>query len=340
MMDKRSTALKFGPLEPYAHDTSITDVALTCDGKLWVDRGCGMQRVLPIVPLDNAQTQRMLAVQLCSQVGCRLDDACPIADGSSDDGIRIHAVIAPIVERGAAISIRFPRCDDMTLHALSCEGLCPSQCVDLLEYLVVRRANILITGATGCGKTTLLKALLMKCDATERIITVEEVRELGSLHHDDVVSLLVRQANVEGSGAIGLPQLVKATLRMRPDRVVVGECRGEEIIDMLRALNSGHRGSMTTLHANALEQVPARMVSLGLLAHLDPAATCALAAHAFDVVIHVKRLPDGRRIIAQMGYLEYHHEALIGRVAVSWDGIGPMVKECDWDSFCERVRYI
>ena len=165
----------------------------------------------------------------------------------------------------------------------------PKTWLPLLRGLVSRRATILITGGTGTGKTTLMKALLAECGASERIVTVEEVRELGMLGLANHVSLVSREANVEGAGAVGLPELVKATLRMRPDRVVLGECRGEEIADLLRALNSGHHGGMTTLHADGVARVPARMEALGLLAGLAPQALAMLMAGAFDVVLHLER---------------------------------------------------
>ena len=254
-MDDR---LMLGPLEDVAHDPYITDVAVTCDGRVWVDRGNGMDEFHPHAAFRSPQTVRDYAVQLCAQLGRRLDDACPIADASTAGGIRVHAVIAPLVPQGAAISIRFPECGVPRLESLAVRGAMPEAWLPLLRGLVSRRATILITGGTGTGKTTLMKALLAECGASERIVTVEEVRELGMLGLANHVSLVSREANVEGAGAVGLPELVKATLRMRPDRVVLGECRGEEIADLLRALNSGHHGGMTTLHADGVARVPAR----------------------------------------------------------------------------------
>ena len=158
----------------------------------------------------------------------------------------------------------------------------------------------MITGSTGSGKTTLMKALLAAADCEDRIVSVEEIRELGELTQNHV-SLSAREANVEGVGEIGLSQLVKATLRMRPDRIILGECRGEEIADLLRVFTSGHKGGMTTLHADEIEKVPARLMALGLLAGLEPAALCALAAGAFDV----ERSSNGRRMIKELGILQY-----------------------------------
>ena len=236
--------MELGPLSDIASEPGVTDIAVTCDGTVWVDRGQGMRPHTLRVPFSGPQAIRDFAVRLCSQLGRRLDDACPIADASTVEGVRVHAVIAPLVPQGAAISIRLPDVVAPSLESLAENGMFPSGWMPLLEGFVERRASVLVTGGTGAGKTTLLKAMLMRCAPGERVITVEEVRELGMLNHANHVSLVTRGANMEGKGAIGLSQLICATLRMRPDRIVVGECRGGEIVDLLRALNSGHRGGM------------------------------------------------------------------------------------------------
>lgn len=329
-----SERLMLGPLAELAHDPRITDVAVTCDGRVWVDRGAGMDEFQPRIVFRSPQTVREYAVQLCAQLGRRLDDACPIADASTAGGIRVHAVIAPLVSQGAAISIRFPECGVPNLDSLAVRGLMPMAWLSLLRGLVTYHATILITGGTGTGKTTLMRALLSECGGGERIVTVEEVRELGSLGVLNHVSLVSREANVEGAGAIGLPALVKATLRMRPDRVVLGECRGEEIADLLRALNSGHHGGMTTLHADGVTRVPSRLTALGLLAGLSPQALAMLAAGAFDVVLHLER-SRGRRRIAQIGCLTYEHGDLIGTPLAVWNGERAVYAQ-SWEQFMRR----
>lgn len=329
------TTLELGPLAALGGDARVTDIVVTCDGTVWFDGGHGMQLAHTTIPLDDPAVLRELAVRLCAQLGVRLDETQPIADASADDGKRVHAVIAPIVPHGASISIRFPDRARADLESLAAVGMFPAQWTPMLRMLVRARANILISGATGTGKTTLLKALLASCAPNERIVTVEEVRELAAVPHPHVVSLVARDANVEGAGQVGLPELVKATLRMRPDRIVVGEVRGEEVVDLLRALNSGHRGSLSTIHADGVDRVPSRLVSLGMLAGVAPDALERLADGAFDVLIHLERL-GGRRHIAQIGMLDCRDGRLHGRRVVAKDGSGATVTGPAWPDFLRR----
>lgn len=326
------TGMFFGLLDELASDDRVTDIAVTCEGRVWADRGSGMREHILQVPFRSPQVVRDYAVQLCAQLGRRLDDACPIADASNMHGVRVHAVIAPLVPQGASISIRFPGSEVASLQRLAQLGMFPAGWISVLSRLVSKRAAVLITGGTGVGKTTLAKALLAQCDANDRIVTVEEVRELGDFGHGNHVSMAAREANVEGEGAVGLPDLVKATLRMRPDRVVLGECRGEEIVDLLRAFNSGHRGGMTTLHANSVAQVPQRLIALGLLAGVAPRALAMLAEGAFDAVLHLERV-DGRRRIAQIGTLHASYGELQGVPLVAWDGSAEPRYSPQWCDF-------
>nr|WP_129896843.1 ATPase, T2SS/T4P/T4SS family [Bifidobacterium pseudolongum] len=329
--------MQLGPLERFARDGTVTDVVVTCDGTVWIDCGRGMQLAHTAIPLHDPHVLRDFAVRLCAQLGCRLDESRPIADASAPDGTRVHAVVAPIVPHGASISIRFPDRVSPDLEVLARLGMCPAPWVPLLRLLVQGRANVLITGGTGVGKTTLLKALLACCAPQERIVTVEEVRELHAVPHAHTVSLVARAANVEGKGAVGLPDLVKATLRMRPDRVVVGECRGEEVADLLRALNSGHRGSFTTVHADSVARVPGRLIALGLLAGLEPRATAMLADGAFDVLLHLERGSQCRRI-AQIGMVQCVDGRLRGRVVAQWSGTGNAVAGEAWSDFVAQWK--
>lgn len=325
--------LDLGPLRGIVADRPVTDLTVTCDGRVWADYGMGMQECRPRIPFASPAVVRAYAVNLCAQLGRRLDDACPIADASSVSGIRVHAVLEPIVARGAVISIRFPGARAPDLDELHAIGVFPQGWLALLRALVRHKATILVTGGTGVGKTTLLRALLGACPVRERVVSVEEVRELGELSRDNYVSLVSREPNVEGAGAVGLTELVKATLRMRPDRVVLGECRGEEVADLLRALNSGHHGGMVTLHADSVRRVPARLISLGLLAGMDPRALAMLAEGAFDVVLHLVQRGGGRHI-AQIGRLVLSRDgALQGQALATWDGVGEVRPGADWEMF-------
>jgi pilus assembly protein CpaF len=293
--------INLGILEDLGRRTDVSDIAVMCDGGVWVDQGEGM-RELDGLRFRSPEDVRMYAVQLCSQLGRRLDDSMPIADASTPEGIRVHAVLAPIVPSGASLSIRLPGQSVSTLETLVASGFISESFARMMGELVRKKATCVITGGTGTGKTTLLRAMIAECEKNERIVCVEETREINPHSHHNIVSLATRDANVEGAGAIGLPDLVKATVRMRPDRIVLGECRGEEVGDLLRAFNSGHRGGFVTIHSDSVERLPSRLVALGLLAGLPRETTFALAQNAFDVIIHCERV-DGRRFVSQVGVL-------------------------------------
>ncbi len=298
--------INFGILESLAHQANVSDIAVTCDGQVWIDEGAGMELVSgesgSVPAFRSAEEIRMYAVQLCSQLGRRLDDSLPITDAASAKGIRVHAVLAPIVPQGAAISIRLLSMNKVDVESLSEAGFIHTALVGVFRELVRKKATWIITGGTGTGKTTLVKALMNECDRRERIVTVEEVRELSGCTHENMVSLVTRGANVEGVGAIGLSELVKATVRMRPDRIVLGECRGEEIAELLRAFNSGHRGGFVTIHADSVERLPSRLIALGRLAGLSEKTISALTDNAFDVIVHCSRV-NGRRFVSHIGVL-------------------------------------
>jgi pilus assembly protein CpaF len=211
-------------------------------------------------------------------------------------------VLAPVSTKGTALSIRIPRVHAADLDALSGLGSFDARQQAWLLRLVAERANVLITGGTGTGKTTLLSALLGAAPEAERIVTIEDVAELRP-RHPHHVALEARQANLEGAGGISLARLVRESLRMRPDRLVVGECRGEEVRELLTALNTGHDGGAGTLHASGLHDVPARLEALGALAGMDATALARQAVSAFTIVLHLERDPGGVRRIAQAGRL-------------------------------------
>jgi pilus assembly protein CpaF len=213
------------------------------------------------------------------------------------DGIRVHAVLPPIATSGTTLSVRIPRSRRLRLDDLQADGTLEPEQVPRLRRLVRERVNLLVTGAAGAGKTTLLGALLAEAPANERLVLIEDVAEL-RVDHPHVVSLETRQPNLEGAGGIDLTRLVREALRMRPDRLVLGECRGAEVRELLAALNTGHDGGAGTLHANSLRDVPARLEALGALAGLGPEAVARQAVSAIGAILHLGRAGSARRLVA------------------------------------------
>lgn len=288
----------FGALAEHVRDESVTDIFVNGSDGLYVDRGEGADRVAGW--RASEREVRDLAVALVAAGGRHLDDQSPCVDVRLDSGIRVHAVLAPVSVSGTALSVRVPRVLGADLTTLEATGTFGDGQRIWLEQLVRDRANVLITGGAGTGKTTLLAALLSQVGAGERIVTIEDVAELRP-RHPHHVSLEARQANLEGAGRITLAMLVRESLRMRPDRLVVGECRGEEVRELLTALNTGHDGGAGTLHASGLADVPARMEALGALAGMDATALARQVVSAFTIVLHLERGSDGRLRIAHAG---------------------------------------
>jgi pilus assembly protein CpaF len=279
-----------GPLAPLLADPRVTDV-LVNGVEVWVDRGAGLQRAEP--RFETPDEVRRLAQRLAAACGRRLDDGQPYADARLPDGTRLHAVLPPVATSGPYVSLRTFRQRPFTLDDLVSHGTVPAEIAELLAAIVAARLAYLVTGGTGSGKTTLLGTLLGLVPAGERIVLVEDAAELRP-EHPHVVALQTRTANVEGAGTVGLTDLVRQALRMRPDRLVIGECRGAEIVDLLGALNTGHDGGAGTLHANTPADVPARLEALGLLGGLPRAALHAQVVAALQVVIQMRRGERGR----------------------------------------------
>ncbi|MDO5726821.1 MAG: ATPase, T2SS/T4P/T4SS family [Bowdeniella nasicola] len=293
------------PLAALIDDETITDILINPSGDVFIERH--QQLVRHDYRVDDT---RALAVRLATAAGVRLDDASPIVDATVMGRVRVHAILAPVATGaspagGAAISLRIARAKHFTLSDLNRLGTISPQAARIVTYLVTTRRNVVVTGATGSGKTTVLAAALGCAAESERLVVIEETREL-QLAHPHAVYLQSRQPNQQGAGAITMAALVRAALRMRPDRLVLGEARGAEIREILAAMNTGHRGCWLTVHANSATDVPARLVALGALAGLSAHTVHVQAAAALDSIIHVQRTPTGRvvRAIATVGCRE------------------------------------
>ncbi|HEX3005354.1 MAG TPA: TadA family conjugal transfer-associated ATPase, partial [Angustibacter sp.] len=257
-----------GPLEGLLADPAVTDVMVNGASGVWVDRGRGVERVRVDVGPESAV--RALAVRLAAVAGRRLDDASPFVDARLPGGVRLHVALPPLVEGGTHLCLRVPRRRAMTVAQLvECDTI-PARWLDVVTAVVEQRLAFLVCGGTGVGKTTVLGALLAQVPRDERIVVVEDCAEV-RIDHPHVVRLESRAPNVEGRGRVDLTELVRQALRMRPDRLVVGEVRGAEVRELLAALNTGHEGGCGTLHANDATEVPARIEALGALAGLGRA---------------------------------------------------------------------
>ncbi|MCH1867761.1 TadA family conjugal transfer-associated ATPase [Nocardioides sp. CFH 31398] len=309
-----------GPLEPLLRTPGVTDVLVNGPDQVFLDRGDGLEPTG--VRFGSDAAVRRLAQRLAAAAGRRLDDATPHVDVRLPDGTRFHAVLAPVARPGTVLSLRVPRGRSFTLDELVAVGSLSADGARLLTDLVAARAAFLVSGGTGSGKTTLLAALLSTVPAGERMVLVEDASELRP-DHPHVVGLEARPPNIEGAGEVTVRTLVRQALRMRPDRLVVGEVRGAEVVDLLAALNTGHDGGCGTLHANSATDVPARVEALALAAGLPREAAHSQLASALDAVLHVSRRADGVRFLREVGVLVRGADGLVATVpALVFDGAG------------------
>jgi pilus assembly protein CpaF len=294
-----------GLLEPLLSADGTTDVLVTAPDAVWVDDGNGLRR--STVRFADEAAVRRLAQRLALLAGRRLDEAQPWVDGQLPGPgaatVRLHAVLPPVAVGGTCLSLRVLRPATQDLASLTASGAIASDAAELLRAIIDARLAFLISGGTGCGKTTLLAALLGAVPARERIVCVEDAAELAP-PHPHLVKLVARGANIEGIGEITVRDLVRQALRMRPDRIVVGEVRGAEVVDLLGALNTGHDGGAGTVHANSPAEVPARLEALGALGGLGAAALRSQVAAAVQVLLHVGRDREGRRRLAEIAVLQ------------------------------------
>ena len=304
-----------GPLEPLLRLPDVTDVLVNGPGPVWLDRGAGLEPTAVVIE-DEMSLQR-LARRLVATAGRRLDDAMPFADARLPDGTRVHAVLPPVAPQGTCLSLRLPPRRTFTLPDLVRAGSVPPQGAELLEALVDARVAFVVTGGTGTGKTTVLSTLLSLVPPAERLVLVEDAAELRP-SHPHVVRLEARTANAEGAGAVDLALLVRQALRMRPDRLVVGEVRGAEVREMLVALNTGHEGGCGTLHANRAEHVPARFEALCAMAAMPAEAAHSQLAAGVEAVVHLVRERSGARRVAGVALLHAQSGRVVATPAVGF----------------------
>ena len=306
-----------GPLQALLADPATTDVVVNGPTEVLVDRGSGWE-MTDVRFADEAAIAR-LARRLATGAGRRLDDAQPFVDARLPDGTRLHAVLTPLAASGTCLSLRVLRPVRHSLSALIERGALPGVLPVLVPALIRARFAFLVTGGTGSGKTTLLSALLGMVAGHERIVLVEDAEELRP-NHPHLVRLVCRPANVEGAGEIDLRTLVRQALRMRPDRLVVGEVRGAEVTELLAALNTGHDGGAGTVHANAATELPARLEALAALAGMDRPALHSQLVGAVQVVLHMRRY-GGHRVLSEVGLLSRDPNGLAAVTPAVVDGV-------------------
>jgi pilus assembly protein CpaF len=298
--------LGYGPIDPFLRDDSVSEIMVNDHKTVYIERK-GKITLSDVRFVDEQHLERIID-KIVSQVGRRIDESSPMVDARLPDGSRVNAIIPPLAVRGAALTIRKFRKDPLKMEDLIKFGTLSPKSAQFLELCVKGALNIVISGGTGSGKTTTLNVLSSAIPNTERIITVEDAAEV-QLKQEHVITLESRPPNIEGKGEIAIKDLVRNCLRMRPDRIVVGECRGPETVDMLQAMNTGHDGSMTTIHANNPREALSRVETLVLTAGVDLPlrAIREQAAGALDLIVQVSRLVDGsRRIthITEVGKME------------------------------------
>ncbi|MFC4335162.1 TadA family conjugal transfer-associated ATPase [Salininema proteolyticum] len=321
-----------GRLQAFLDDPDVTDVVVNGPRRVWVDRGNGLEQTSTV--FGSSDELRELAVRLAAAAGRRLDSACPYVDVRLEDGTRLHAILPPLASNGPYVSLRTHRQRAFRLDELVENDTIDPDAHQLLRRIVSARLAFLITGGTGTGKTTLMNSMLSLVPPRERIIVVEDSRELAPTH-PHVLSLQSRLTNVEGRGRVDLAALVRQALRMRPDRIIVGECRGVEVTELLSALNTGHEGGAGTLHCNTAADVPARLEALALPGGVPRPGLHAQIASALRVIVHLGRHGSGRRV-EQISLIQRRESELevtdayaFGRRRPAWTQLQRMLRERD-----------
>lgn len=327
----RDELVGLGPLQQFVDQQGVTDVLVGAQGRIYTDGISGLRTT--DVQVGSEEQVRGLARRLIAMSGGRLDEGHPCADGRIGD-CRIHAVIPPVAVEGTMISVRVSHSSVTSVAELAQQWAQPDLWVPVVRGIIAGRMNWLISGATGSGKTSLLAGMVGECRAQERIVVVEDTTELHP-DHPHVLHLQGRQGNVEGAGRVDMGRLVRETLRMRPDRLMVGECRGAELRDFLTAMNTGHQGAGGTVHANSPESVPARLVAMGALAGMSPETVSLQAAAALDVVLHVDRRA-GDRMPVSLSAVSYDQGRLVMEPVLVEDR-GRTRRGAGWAAFASRA---
>jgi pilus assembly protein CpaF len=291
--------LGYGPLEPLLRDDTITEIMVNAPDRVYIERNGKLEHT-NVHFVDESHVMRIID-KIVSQVGRRVDEASPMVDARLPDGSRVNAIIPPLALNGPTVTIRKFSRDPYTVNDLITFGTLSARAAQFVAACVRGKLNILISGGTGTGKTTTLNAMSAFIPNDERIVTIEDAAEL-QMQQEHVITLESRPANIEGSGEIKIRELVRNALRMRPDRIIVGEVRGAETVDMLQAMNTGHEGSLTTIHANSPRDALSRLETLVLTAgvELPHRAIREQIASAFDLLIQIERLVDGSRRVTKI----------------------------------------
>ena len=293
----------YGPLQALLEDPTINDILINSPKEIYIERR-GVLEKTDLRFLDNRHVLRVIR-RMISPLGRRIDESSPIVDGRLEDGSRINAIVPPLALNGPCLSIRKFRKDPLRAEELIASGSVTEEALQYLTERVEKRTNLLISGATGSGKTTLLNILSQYIPKTERIVTIEDAAEL-QLRNGHVVRLETRPENNEGVGEISARELVKNALRMRPDRIIVGESRGGEVVDMLQAMNTGHAGSMSTVHANSARDAVTRLEMMVGMSGFKGSSELILKmiGSALDMIVHIGRRSDGMRRVMQISELK------------------------------------
>lgn len=292
-------AIGLGVLEPFLADAEVTEIMVNHYRCIYVERAGKLQLTDAVFSSEDALHK--VIERIVVPLGRRIDVSSPMVDARLTDGSRVNAVIAPLALGGACLTIRKFSKNKLSLMDLEASGSLSALAKLVLELVVAQRLNVVISGGTGTGKTTLLNALALEVPATERVITVEDAAEL-QLKHNNCIALEARPANQEGRGAVTIRDLVRNALRMRPDRIVVGECRGSETLDMLQAMNTGHAGSFTTVHANSARDLLRRLEVMVLMSGMDLplSAIRQQVASAIHIIVQITRIKTGQRVISSI----------------------------------------